>query len=138
VIAEATIMACAQVIGNDAAITLGGLGGYFELNLMMPLLAHNLLGSIELLANAARTFTDRCVIGIEADEERCQEIVERSLAMATALAPALGYDQAAKIAKEAHATGRTVREVALERKVLSRAKLDALLDPAKMTVPDEG
>jgi fumarate hydratase class II len=138
VIAEATIMACAQVIGNDAAITLGGLGSHFELNLMMPLIAHNLLASIGLLANAARTFTDRCVIGIEADEERCQEIVERSLAMATALAPALGYDKAAEIAKEALKTGRTVREVALARKVLSPEALDAALDPRKMTEPDEG
>jgi len=138
VIAEATIMACAQVIGNDAAITLGGLGGHFELNLMMPLIAHNLLASIELLANAARTFTDRCVIGIEADEERCQEIVERSLAMATALAPTIGYDAAAEIAKEAFATGRTVREVARERKILPPEELAAALDPHRMTEPDEG
>lgn len=133
VMAEALIMACAQVIGNDAAIALGGLGGHFELNLMMPLLAHNLLGSVALLANATRAFTARCVKGLEADEARCKETVEKSLALATALAPKIGYDAAADLAKEAYRTGRTVREVALEGKVLPADELDALLDPRKMT-----
>jgi fumarate hydratase class II len=135
VMAEALIMAAAQVLGNDAAVTLGGLGSRFELNTMMPLIAHNLLQSVDLLANATRAFTGRCVRGIEADEARCRETVERNLALATALAPHVGYDRAAEIAKEADRTGRTVREVALEKAVLSPEKLDEVLDPQAMTEP---
>jgi fumarate hydratase class II len=137
VISEAVIMACAQVIGYDAAITLGGLGGYFELNLMMPLIAHNILGAIALLANAARVFADRCVADLEADAERCSETVERNLALATALAPALGYDKAAEIANAAQSTGKTVREIALAWDVLPAEMLSALLDPYRMTTGDE-
>jgi fumarate hydratase class II len=133
VMAEAMIMVCAQVIGYDAAITQGGLGSHFELNLMMPLIAHDLLRAIELLANAVRAFTDRCVAGIEADQVRCQETVERSLALATALAPVVGYDRAAEIAKEAHRSGRTVRQVALAWRVLPPEELEAILDPRRMT-----
>ncbi|MBN1580953.1 MAG: class II fumarate hydratase [Anaerolineae bacterium] len=133
VIAEALIMACAQVIGYDATLTLGGLGGVFELNLMMPLIAHNLLQSIALLSNASQTFTQKCVAGLEADANRCRETVERGLALATALAPRIGYDKAAEIAKEAHRSGRTVREVALEWQVLPAQELNEVLDPAKMT-----
>jgi len=136
VIPEAVIMACAQVIGYDAAITLGGLGGYFELNLMMPLLAHNILSAIALLANAAEVFADRCIAGLEADAERCGETVERNLALATALAPALGYDKAAEIAKAAQSTGKTVREIAEAWNVLPAETLTALLDPYRMTEPD--
>jgi fumarate hydratase class II len=135
VMAEALIMAAAQVIGNDAAATLGGLGSIFELNLMMPLVAHNLLSSVALLANATHAFTARCVSGLEADAVRCQESLERNLALATALAPALGYDLAAEISKEAHRTGRTVREVAREREVLSPEELEKTLDPRRMTEP---
>jgi fumarate hydratase class II len=133
VMAEALIMVAAQVIGHDTAITLGGLGGYFELNTMMPLMAHNLLSSIEMMANAVRAFADRCIVGIEADEARCRETVERNLALATALAPAIGYDRAAEISKEAHRSGRTVREVAMEQSVLPPDELDAVLDPMSMT-----
>jgi fumarate hydratase class II len=135
VMVEALIMAAAQVIGNDAAITLGGLGSYLELNVMMPLIAHNLLGSVEVLANGARAFADRCVVGIEANEERCRQAVERGLALATALAPVIGYDRAAEISKEAHRTGRTVREIALEWEVVPPEELDAILDPVRMTEP---
>jgi fumarate hydratase class II len=135
VMAEALIMVTAQVIGHDAAITLGGLGGYFELNLMMPLIAYDVLRSIAWLANGVEAFTERCVVGIEADEARCEEMVERSLALATALAPIIGYDRAAEISKEAHRTGRTVREVAAEQGVLPADQLDAVLDPARMTEP---
>ena len=135
VMAEALILVAAQVIGHDAAITLGGLGGVFELNLMMPLLAYDLLRAIEWLANGTRAFTERCVVGIEANEERCREMVERSLALATALAPAVGYDEAAEIAKEAHRSGRTVRQVAEERGLLSPEELDAALNPYRMTEP---
>jgi fumarate hydratase class II len=133
VMAEALIMAAAQVIGNDAAITQGGLGSYFELNVMMPLIAHSLLSSITLLANASRLFAERCVSGIEVDEVEMQENVARSLALATALAPVLGYDRAAEIAKEAHRSGKTVREVTLAWDLLPEDQLDAVLDPYKMT-----
>jgi fumarate hydratase class II len=135
VMAEALILVAAQVIGHDAAIAQAGLGGYFELNLMMTLLAYDLLRSIEWLANGTRTFTDRCVVDIEANEERCREMVERSLALATALAPILGYDRAAEVAKEAHRSGRTVREVAEAWDVLSSEELDRVLDPRRMTTP---
>ena len=128
-------MVAAQVIGHDAAIALGGLGGYFELNVMMPLMAHDLLSSIEMMSNGVHAFSDHCVAGLKADEIRCREAVERSLALATALAPAIGYDRAAEISKEAHRTGRTVREVALEWGVLSPETLEAVLDPIQMTEP---
>ncbi|HOT90015.1 MAG TPA: class II fumarate hydratase [Anaerolineae bacterium] len=134
VIPEAVIMACAQVIGHDAAITLGGLGSYFELNLMMPLIAHNILSAISLLTNATQTLADRCIAGLEADVERCRETVERNLALATALTPVLGYDKAAAIAQEAQRTGKTVREVALAWGVLPEETLTTLLDPYRMTV----
>ncbi len=133
VMAEALIMVCAQVIGYDAAITLGGLGGYFELNLMMPLIAHNLLEAIRLLSNAVRAFTDRCVVGIEADTKRCREAAEHSLALATALVPVIGYDRAAEVAQEAQRSGRTVREVVHAWGLLPDEELDALLDPYRMT-----
>ena len=135
VMAEALILVAAQVIGHDAAVTLGGLGGYFELNLMMPLMAYDLLSSIAWLGSAVRGFTERCVTGIEVNADRCQEGVERSLALATGLAPFVGYDEAAEIAKEAHRTGRTVREVAEDRGVLSEKELDVALDPMRMTEP---
>ncbi len=135
VMAEALIMVCAQVIGNDATITLGGLGGYFELNTMMPLIAHNILNSIAWVAAAVRAFTERCVVGIEANAEKCAETVERGLALATALAPHIGYDRAAEVAKEALKSGRTVREVASEWDVLPPDELDAALDARKMTEP---
>jgi len=133
VIPEATLMVCAQVVGNDAAVTLGGMNGNFELNVMMPLIAHNLIQSGTLLAAATRVFTEKCVVGITADPQRCQDTIEKSLAMCTALAPTLGYDAAAAIAKEAFKTGKTVREIAREKKVLPDAELDKLLDPWSMT-----
>src|SRR3712207_3909784 len=108
VIAESAAMVAAQVIGNDATITIAGQSGNFELNVMLPLIAYNLLQSIELLANAADNFTDQCVIGIQAPE-RGPELVEKGLMLATALAPEIGYDSAAEISKEAYKTGRTIR-----------------------------
>jgi fumarate hydratase class II len=133
VIPEAVTLATAQVIGYDAAITLGGLGSVFELNLMMPLIAHNLLSSIELLANASWTLATRCVENLEANRERIEQAVEESLALATALAPYIGYDRAAEVAKEAHHSGRTVREVAREWEVLPEDELAEVLDPGRMT-----
>ena len=135
VMAEALIMVAAQVIGHDAAITQGGLGGNFELNLMMPLLAYNLLRSTEWLANAVLAFTERCVAGIEADEARCQELLEYNLALVTGLAPVIGYDNAAAISKEAYRTGRTIRDVAVDMGVLPQKELDHALDPYRMTSP---
>jgi fumarate hydratase class II len=135
VMAEALIMSAAQVIGYDAATTLGGLGSYFELNVMMPLMAHNLLSGIAILSNSVRAFTDRCVAGLEADEARCQEMVERNLALATGLAPIIGYDQATEVSKEAFRTDRTVRQVAIELNVLPTDELDTVLDPRRMTEP---
>jgi fumarate hydratase class II len=135
VIAESVLMVAAQVIGNDAAITIGGQSGVFELNVMMPVMAHNLLESIRLLAASAGNFSDRCVSGITANVERCNELIEKSLAMCTALAPEIGYDEAAAIAKESYQTGRTVRQIALERKILTPARLNELLDPLHMTKP---
>ncbi len=133
VMAEALIMACAQVIGYDTAITLCGLGSTFEINTMQPLIAHNLLNGIKILNNALQAFTTRCIIGLQANAEHCETAVERSLSLATALAPVLGYDEAAKIANEAHRTGQTVRDVALAWEVLEPEKLDMLLDPYRMT-----
>jgi fumarate hydratase class II len=138
VIPEAAIQVAAQVIGNDTAITIGGLGGQFELNTMMPLMAHDLLFSIETLAAAARVFADSCVSGIEADPERARELVERSLVIVTALVPAIGYDAAAEVSKEAYATGKSLREVVLERGLMTEEDLDAALDLWKMTHPGLG
>jgi fumarate hydratase class II len=130
---EMLIQVGAQVIGNDATITFGSTFGNFELNTMMPVIAYNLLQAIELLVSGASVFARRCVAGLNANVEACAATIERSLAMSTALAPVIGYDKAAKIAKVASETGRTVREVAAELSGLPKAKLDELLDPRKQT-----
>jgi fumarate hydratase class II len=135
VIAESVMMVSAQVIGNDTAVTVAGQAGNFELLVMLPVMAHNLLQSIVLLARAAENFAIRCVEGIVADQERCRAGIEQSLAMCTALAPEIGYEAAAQIAKEAYKTGKTVREVALQKKILPESRLDHLLDPWRMTEP---
>jgi fumarate hydratase, class II len=135
VMAESLMQVCAQVIGNDAAIAVGGLSGNFELNVMMPVMAHNLLQSIELMANAVSLFSERCVSGLQADRARCESLIEQSLAMCTALAPVIGYDRAAQIAKKAYTTGKTVREIAREEAVLPEEELARLLDPRPMTEP---
>jgi len=135
VIPESLVQVCAQVIGNDSAITLGGLGGHFELNMMMPLIAHNLLQSIRLLSNATYNFSLRCIKGLEADRERCEEMIEKSLALATALTPKIGYDNAARVAKKAYENRKTIRQVALEEKLFSKEELKHLLDPRSMTAP---
>ena len=131
-------MVSAQVIGNDVTITVAGQSGNFELLVMLPVMAHNLLQSIELLARSAKNLAVRCVDGIVANKETCQGWIERSLAMCTALAPVIGYEAAAGIAKEAYRTGKTVRELAKEHKVLPEAQLTALLDPWRMTEPGTG
>ena len=128
---EVLTQVAAQVVGNDAAIALGGLSGQLELNTFMPLIARNLLESIRLLTSASALFAERCIAGLEADRARAAALVEQSLMLATALAPRIGYDAAAALAKEAHESGRSLREVARERNVLPEAELDALLDPEK-------
>jgi fumarate hydratase class II len=132
VIAESAMMVAAQVIGNDATIALAGQGGNFELNTMLPLIAYNLLQSIEILGSAAANLADQTVTGLEATE-RGPELVENGLMLATALAPEAGYDKAAEIAKEAFKTDRTIREVAREQTDLSEEELDEALDAKKMT-----
>src|SRR5213083_1494456 len=135
VMSESVMMVCAQVIGNDTTITWAGANGNFELNVMMPVMAHNLLESVRLLANTVDVFCEKCVRGIVANEERCRELVELSMAMVTSLAPKIGYDRAAEIAKESAKTGRTVREIAREKKILPENELERELDPLKMTEP---
>ncbi len=135
VIAESVVQVAAQVIGNDLAITLGGQWGFFELNLMLPLIASNLLESIAILGNACDNFAVRCIDGIEVDAKRAAGLVEGSLAMVTSLAPLIGYDRAAEIAKQAYQTGKTVREICEEQQVLPQDELDAVLDPRRMTEP---
>lgn len=135
VMCEMAIMVGAQVIGNDGAITFSGTFGNFELNVMLPVIAHNLLESIALLTTASRVFANRCVKPLEADREKCESMIEQSLAMCTSLAPVIGYDKAAGIAKQAFGEGRTVREVARDESGLDDAKLDELLDPAAQTEP---
>ncbi|HTM13868.1 MAG TPA: class II fumarate hydratase [Bryobacteraceae bacterium] len=127
VIPESLLMICAQVIGHDATITWACAAGNFELNVMMPVIAYDLLDSIELLSAGARNFTERCVNGIEANREKTGALVEQSLAMATALTPEIGYDRAAAIAKEAYETNRTVRQVAIEKSGLSEQRIAELL-----------
>jgi fumarate hydratase class II len=135
VIAESVVMAVAQVLGNDLTVTSGGASGNFELNVMMPVMTHNVLESIRLLAASARNFADRCVSGITANIERCNEMIEKSLAMCTALVPEIGYDAAAAIAREAYESGKTVREIVSGKGIISPAKLDRILDQMQMTMP---
>ncbi len=134
VIPEVVTQVAAQVIGNDAAITVGGLQGHFELNVFVPLMARNLLDSIKLLASASRLLDEKCVSGIEANREQCERYAELTLAAATALNPYIGYDKAAEIVKTAAASGRSLREVAREAGV-DEATLDAALDYRAMAKP---
>jgi len=133
VIPEMLIQICAQVIANDSAITLAAMSGNFELNVMMPLIAKNLFESIEILANGIAIFTEKCIDGIEFNEQRCSELVETSLMVVTNLTKKLGYDKAAELAKEAYEKNKTIREVVLEKKLIPPDELDTLLDLRKMT-----
>lgn len=144
VLCESVMMVCCQVIGNDAAVTMGGLGGIgsiLDLNVAMPVMAANVLDSIHLLTRACHVFVDNLLDGpegsggLQADVDRCRELIEGSLAMCTSLVPALGYDKSAALAKQAYKEGKTVRELARELGVLSNEELDALLDPMSMTKP---
>ena len=133
VIPEMVMQVAAHVMGNDAAVAWGAANGNLELNVMMPMIAHNLLESVELLSAAASAFRERCVEGVEADAERARALAEANLIVVTALNPHIGYDRGAEAAKQAYATGRTVREVVLEKGWMTEAELDAALDVKKMT-----
>jgi fumarate hydratase class II len=133
VVAEAVNQVHTQVVGNDAAVSAGAAEGQLELNLYKPVIASNVLESADLLANASVAFAEKFVAKLEADRGTCAEQVERSMALATALNPQIGYDAAAKVAKQALAEGRTVREVAVEEGYLTEAEAEEVLDPASMT-----
>jgi fumarate hydratase class II len=133
VMSEMVMQVAAQVIGNDAAVAWSGANGNFELNVMMPVMAHNLLESIGLLSSAAATFAAKCVDGITVNDDRPRQLLEKNAIIVTALNPHIGYDNGARIAKESAATGRSVRELVLEAGLMSEAELDAALDLKKMT-----
>jgi fumarate hydratase class II len=134
---EAMTMVCAQVIGNDMAVAMGGATGHFELNVFKPLIVHNVLKSIQLLGDAADSFTDHCVVGIEANKAQIQKHLENSLMLVTALNPHIGYDNAAKIAKEAHKNNTTLKDEAIKLGLLTAEKFDEVVRPEKMLGPSE-
>ncbi|MCB0326366.1 MAG: class II fumarate hydratase [Bdellovibrionales bacterium] len=136
VIAESLTMVCAQVIGNDAAVTIGAQSGNFELNVMMPMIIHNVLESISIMASGVKNFHLKCIQHIQVDEKQCKDMIEKSLAMATSLAPILGYDKASAIAKESYQTKRSVREIVVSQGELSQKQIDEALDPMSMTHPN--
>jgi fumarate hydratase class II len=133
VIPEATAMVAAQVIGNDAAITVAGQSGNFELNVMLPIIAQNLLSSIELLANSSRLLADKAIATFKVNEAKLKEALSRNPILVTALNPIIGYQKAAEIAKTAYKQGRPIIDVALEHTDLQRSQLETLLDPEKLT-----
>ncbi len=138
VIAESLIQVACRVIGNDAVVTtagLGGVGSLFELNVAMPVMIDAFMESIKLLANGAEVFTDKLLVGLEVNEERCKELIDQSLMMVTSLAPEVGYETAAKMAKDAFKSGKTIRQLCLDNKVLPPERLAELLDPMSMTKP---
>jgi fumarate hydratase, class II len=133
--AEAVTMVCCQIFGNHTTITVAGSQGHFELNVYKPVMAHAMLLSIRLMSDAVHSFTDHCITGIRANEKRITELMERSLMLVTALAPTIGYDNAAKIAKAAHAKGTTLREEAVGGGFVSADEFDRLVRPEKMVGP---
>lgn len=130
-------MVCAQIMGNHVTITIGGSNGHFELNVFKPVMIYNLLQSIRLMADSCRSFTDNCVVGIEANEARIKKLLDESLMLVTALNPVIGYDNAAKIAKTALKEGKTLKEVALEMKLMSANDFDKAVRPEKMIGPSD-
>jgi fumarate hydratase, class II len=135
VMCESVMQVCAQIIGNDTAVCWGGANGNLELNVMMPMIAHNILENIRLLSSVLRVFQDKCISGIKANRAHCEELVERSMSMVTSLAPIIGYDRATEIAKESAKTGKTVREICKDMLVLPESELNKALDPIEMTKP---
>jgi fumarate hydratase class II len=136
--AEALIMVCARVMGNHLTVTIGGCRGNFELNVMMPVMAEAFLESARILANAVRTFTTRCVDGIEANRKRAKQLLELNPSIATALNPYIGYDKAAVVAKQSAKEGRSVRDVVREMGLLKGSEIDRALDVRAMTEPGVG
>jgi fumarate hydratase class II len=134
---EALTMVCAQVIGNDVAVTFAGAQGHFELNVFKPMMAYTTLQSLRLLADAAESFTEHCVVGIEANEARISEHLRSSLMLVTALAPKIGYYKAAEVATKAHREGTTLREAALALAVMAGDDFDAAIRPEDMVEPRE-
>jgi aspartate ammonia-lyase len=132
---EAVSQAAFQIMANDHAITLAAMSGQLELNAFLPMLSHNLFQSLQLLQNSALLLADKCIRGIEANSERCRMLVEGSFAMLTALSPHIGYEAASELAIEAGKTGRTIREVALEKSIFTREQLDTILSTVEMTKP---
>ena len=132
---EAMTMVCCQIFGNQTTITVAGSQGHFELNVYKPVMAYVMLQSIRLMSDTARSFTDHCVTGIKADEKRIHELMERSLMLVTALAPKIGYDNAAKIAKTAHKNGTTLKEEAVGLGFVTADEFDELVQPNQMTRP---
>ncbi|MCG8507092.1 MAG: class II fumarate hydratase, partial [Sphingomonadales bacterium] len=135
--AEALTMVAAQVMGNHVAVTVAGSQGHMELNVFKPVIVYNVLQSIRLLADGAVSFTDRCVAGIEANRERIAELMNKSLMLVTALAPEIGYDQAAAVAKHAHKTGQTLKEAALELGAVTAERFDEVVRPETMVKPKD-
>ncbi|MGV3741856.1 MAG: lyase family protein, partial [Burkholderiaceae bacterium] len=132
---EALTMLCCQVFGNDVAINFGSASGNFELNVFKPLIAHNFLQSVRLLADGMRSFDEHCARGIEANKERIEELMERSLMLVTALAPHIGYDKAAQIAKKAHKEGTTLKQAAVSLAYVTDAEFDQWVQPNRMIGP---
>lgn len=138
VICESVMQVCAQVVGAEAAVSFAGATlGTFELHVGMPVMAHNLLESIRLTANVCHVFVEKCIDGLQANRKRCEDLIEQSLMMCTSLAPIIGYDKAAEIAKEAHQTGKTVRQICVEKKLMSEKELNEALDARSMTMPSD-
>ena len=136
VMCESMMQVAAKVMGNDGTISsCGAVGGQFQLNIMMPVMAYTTLESVELLAASARAFVEFCVEEMEANEEACEAAVEQSLSMVTSLNPYIGYEKASKLAKQAFAEGKTIRELCIEEKVLPEKDLKEALDPMRMTEP---
>ena len=133
--AEALTMVCAQVMGNHVTATIGGANGHFQLNVYKPVIIYNVLQSIRLLSDAARSFADNCVAGIEPNHERISELLNQSLMLVTALNPRIGYDNAAKVAKKAHAENMTLKEAALELGLLTEEEFEELVRPERMLGP---
>ena len=136
-VALGLIGVCCQVFGNNTAVTVAGSQGHFELNVFKPVMAYALLQSVRLLGDAAVSFTDNCVVGIEANEEKIKDLLERSLMLVTALNRSIGYDAAARIAKHAHHTGGTLKDAAIELKLLTAEQFDEAVRPEKMVGPSE-
>lgn len=141
VICESVIQVAVRVIANDAAVTYGGFGGVgsiLELNVAMPMMAEAMMESIKLLTQGSTIFVDKLLLGLQVNADRCRQLIDQSLMMCTSLAPEIGYDAAAALAKRAFAEGKTIREIAIEQGVLDEKKLSELLEPDRMTRPIGG